>query len=131
MLKGLIAGLALILAAGSAGAHHSFAPYDAKTTKTLIGTVGSFHWSNPHVTFTLLVTPAAGKVQEWNIVTSNPSILKRFGWTADSVKPGDHVKVDCNPMSDASYGGRLRTLVLVPSGKILKTKLSSEMDTLP
>lgn len=110
--------------AGPVFAHHSFADYDAKTTRNLTGTVKSFHWSNPHVTFTVLVGADGSKPQEWNIVTSSPNILKRFDWTGESVKPGDRVTLVCNPLSDGSYGGRLHTLTNMSSGKVLKTKLS-------
>jgi Family of unknown function (DUF6152) len=116
---------AILAMAAPALAHHSFANYDAKTTRILTGTVNSFHWSNPHVSFTVLVGSVDGsKVQEWNIVTSSPNILKRFDWTGESVKAGDRVSVVCNPMSDGSYGGRLHTLTNISSGKVLKTKLS-------
>jgi Family of unknown function (DUF6152) len=123
MVGGLVAGI--LAMAAPALAHHSFADYDPKTTRTLTGTVGKFHWSNPHVTFTLFVIPAdGGKPQEWNIVTSSPNILNGFDWTGESVKAGDRVALVCNPLSDGSFGGRLHTLTIVGSGKVLKTKLS-------
>jgi hypothetical protein len=115
----------MLAVAAPAFAHHSFADYDAKSTRTLTGTVKSFRWANPHVSFTVLVRSAdGGKPQEWTIVTSSPNILKRFDWTGESVKPGDQVNLVCNPLSDGSYGGRLHTLTLVGSGKVLRTKLS-------
>jgi hypothetical protein len=117
---------AILALAAPAFAHHSFADYEVKTTRTLTGTVGSVHWSNPHVTFTVLVGPAdGGKPQEWYIVTSAPYILKNFDWTGASIKPGDRVTLVCNPLSDGSHGGRLHTLTNLSSGKVLRTKLSS------
>jgi Family of unknown function (DUF6152) len=122
-IGGLMVGM--LAMATPAFAHHSFADYDAKTIRTVTGTVKSFHWSNPHVTFTVLVRSAdGGKLQEWNIVTSAPNILKRFDWTGASVNAGDRVTLVCNPLSDGSYGGRLHTLTNMSSGKVLKTKLS-------
>jgi Family of unknown function (DUF6152) len=117
--------VSLALVSMSAGAHHSFAPYDAQHTVLVVGTIGSFHWSNPHVTFTVLVSKGAGAPQEWNVVTSNPAILKHFGWTGDSVRPGDRVSIECNPLSDGSHGGRLHTLTEIESGIVLRTKLSA------
>jgi Family of unknown function (DUF6152) len=117
--------MGILAMAGPAFAHHSFADYDATTTRTLTGMVGSFNWSNPHVTFTVLVGPVDGaKPQEWNIVTSSPNILKRFDWTRESIRPGDRVTLACNPLGDGSYGARLHTLTNISSGKVLKTKLS-------
>lgn len=61
---------------------------------------------------------------EWNIITSGPAVLKRFGWTQNSLKAGDRVSVLCNPMTDGSRGGRLHTVVLLDTGQVLRTKLS-------
>jgi len=113
-------------------AHHSFAPFDATQVRELTGTIKSFIWSNPHVTFTVLVVPSGGgEPQQWNIVTSSPAILKRFDWTPESLKPGDRVKIECNPMSDESHGGRLHTLVVLATGRILRTKLSGNAASKP
>jgi hypothetical protein len=118
-------GALMLAIAIPAFAHHSFAPYDAKSIRSVVGTVVSMQWANPHVTFSVLVDPKdGGKLREWHIVTSGPLILQRFGWTEESVKPGDRVSLDCNPLNDGSFGGRLHTLTLLASGKVLKTKLS-------
>lgn len=119
--------LAAVLIALPALAHHSYAAYDLTHTVTLKGTVETFHWSNPHSTFTL-VLEADGRSEpiKWNIITSGPAVLKRFGWTQHSLKPGDRVSVLCNPMTDGSPGGRLHTVVLVDTGQVLRTKLSPD-----
>jgi hypothetical protein len=127
----LVAPLALALGALGAAAslpafaHHSFAAYDVIHTRTLEGTLETFQWGNPHVTLKMLVKPeGGGEPQEWSLVTSGPAILKRFGWTRASIKPGDRISVVCNPLSDGSHGGRLHTLVLRDTGQTFKTKLS-------
>ena len=108
-------------------AHHSYAAYDLINTRTLKGTIEGFHWSNPHSTFTLVLDPgAASEPIHWNIITSSPAILKRFGWTQHSLKPGDRVSVVCNPMSDGSPAGRLHTVLLLDTGQELRTKLSGD-----
>jgi hypothetical protein len=110
-------------------AHHSYAAYDLIRTITLKGTVETFHWSNPHSTFTLVLEPnGRGEPTKWNIVTSGPAVLKRFGWTQNSLKIGDRVSVLCNPMTDGSHGGRLHTVVLLDTGQVLRTKLSSDAE---
>jgi Family of unknown function (DUF6152) len=124
---GLLSGLfcAAGLVSLPSPAHHSYAAYDLNLTRTLKGTVESFHWSNPHSTFTLVLEPdGRGEPIKWNIITSGPAILKRFGWTQDSLKPGDRVSVLCNPMTDGSHGGRLHTVVLLDTGQVLRTKFS-------
>jgi len=110
-------------------AHHSYAAYELSQTRTLKGTVEAFHWSNPHSTFTL-VLEADGRSEpvKWNIITSGPAVLKRFGWTRESLKPGDRVSVLCNPMSDGSHDGRLHTVVFLDTGQVLRTKFSADAD---
>jgi hypothetical protein len=129
--RGLLPAAAAVLLLATAAfafpalAHHSFAAYDVVNTRTLKGTLETFQWSNPHVTFKMLVLPdGGGAAQEWSLITSGPPILKRFGWTRSSLKPGDRISVIFNPMSDGSHGGRLHTLVLLDTGLTLKTKLS-------
>lgn len=108
-------------------AHHSFAAFEETRVRTLKGTVKTFQWSNPHVTFAVLVRPDdGGEPQAWSIVTSGPAILTRFGWKRDSMKPGDRVSVVCNPLRDGSHGCRLHTLTILDTGQTLKTKLSRD-----
>jgi hypothetical protein len=109
-----------LLSSGSALAHHSFAAYDAKQVRTLDGMVETFDWTNPHVALTVLVQPdVGGQPQE------------RFGWTRDSLKRGDRIRVICNPMGDGTHAGRLHTVVMLGSGQTLKTKLSGDAPPIP
>ena len=111
-------------------AHHSYAAYNINQTVTLKGTVESFQWSNPHSTFTLVLEPDGRSAPvKWNIITSSPAILKRFGWTQDSLKPGDRVSVVCNPVVDGSHAGRLHSVVLLDTGQVLQTALSTAAHT--
>jgi Family of unknown function (DUF6152) len=135
MRRRLAAGavsLLLLVCASPGWTHHSFASYEATEVRSLLGTVKSFQWNNPHVTVSLLVMPdAGGEPQEWQLITSGPSILQKFDWTRDSLKPGDRVGVVCNPLTDGSRGGRLHTLVVLKTGRVLKTKLSLATDPIP
>jgi Family of unknown function (DUF6152) len=120
---------AAVLGASPARAHHSFAAFDETRTRTLEGTVTSFHWNNPHVMLTVLTNLGdLGQPQEWTLVTSGPAILMRFGWRRDSMKTGDRVRLDCNPLRNGSPGCRLHTLTMLDTGQILKTKLSAAAD---
>jgi hypothetical protein len=111
-------------------AHHSYATYDLLHTRTLEGTLESFNWSNPHSTFTLVLN-ADARIEpiKWNFITGSPAVLTRFGWTRNSLKPGDRVSVVCNPMSDGSPGGRLHTVVMLDTGQVLRTKFSADPPT--
>ncbi len=115
---------ATLSAASPSLAHHSFAAYDSTRTLTLAGTVESFAWANPHAVLRILAPGSgAGPQAEWEVETSSPGIMQRFGWKRDSVRRGDRVVVVLNPMRDGSHHGRLHTVTLVDSGKVLITKL--------
>ncbi|MEO6339511.1 MAG: DUF6152 family protein, partial [Caulobacteraceae bacterium] len=57
-LMGLIAA---VTAGGSAVAHHSFAMFDNTKEVTLVGTVKSFQWTNPHSWLQVVVAGPDGK----------------------------------------------------------------------
>ena len=116
-----------LLPAPPAIAHHSYAIYENDKTLTLSATVEAFSWANPHTVLQLVSdTNGGGEGQtKWTIESSSPGILRRFGWTMHSVKRGDRVLVEFSPMRDGSHAGRLHTLTLVDTGKVLKTKLST------
>src|SRR3954471_7043349 len=50
-----LAGLAAVMCAVPALAHHSFAMFDASKMVTLEGTVNEFQWTNPHAWILLMV----------------------------------------------------------------------------
>lgn len=112
----LAAGVALI-AASSAGAHHSFnATFDAKRVIELEGEVTEVRWRNPHISFDLRVTRDDGTVANVNVETLAMSGLRRRDIVEPFVAAGDHVKVAGNP---ARHGGDdlyLRN-ILLPSGQ--------------
>jgi hypothetical protein len=111
-------------------AHHSYAEFDANRKVTLAGTVTSLEWANPHVSFKLQGgMEGTDAPQLWDVETHAPGILKKYGWTENSVKPGTVVKVTCQPKRDDSPGCRLLTVFLVKSGVTLETKLSRSLSS--
>ena len=103
----------LAAAAIPALAHHSFAAeFDEKKSVTLKGIVSKFDWSNPHVFVDIDVTEANGKITTWESEWESRIELKRAGWKADSMKPGDAVTVEGNVSRDGGkrIGGKSLTL---------------------
>lgn len=94
----------VVLAAGSAYAHHS-APvfYQVDERATISGTVTEFRFSNPHAILKLEVVAENGERQQWTAETTSPSILRRRGWSQTSFKAGDKVKLEGMPSLDGSY----------------------------
>jgi hypothetical protein len=110
-------GLLMLLAMGSAAAHHSFAMFDQTKTVTLKGTVIEFQWTNPHAFLHVEVTED-GRKTAWHVELNSPNNLRRQGWRSDSVKPGEAVTVVINPLRDGTSGG-LFVSVTLPDGTIL------------
>jgi len=104
LLSALAAGV--LLGAGPAGAHHSFAMFDQTKRLTLVGTVKEFQWTNPHSWIQVNVT-SGGTPGEWAIEALSPNVLGRQGWKRNTLKPGDKITVVINPLRDNSKGGNL------------------------
>lgn len=89
----------LALAVTPVASHHAFSPvYDAKKTIVVEGVVTQFRFVNPHAMMLMDVNDKkTGKVVKWNVEFAGRLNLEEAGWTADSIKPGELVKVTGNP----------------------------------
>lgn len=99
-------------------AHHSYAPYDMTHPLTVTGTVKEFRWTNPHTWVYLTVPNDKGGSDDW--VVEGPSItaMVRWGWRANTMKPGDKVSLIMAPLRDGTKGGSLAGAI-DPNGKII------------
>jgi hypothetical protein len=100
---------------GIVAAHHSVAPYDRASMRELEGVISGINWRNPHIRLTLSVTDGAGRKTQWELEGDSANAAARKGFTRDSVRIGDRVKVAGWP----STRGRQELFViniLAPSG---------------
>jgi len=112
-------GAALLMACGVAGAHHSFAVhYDSNKMIVKEGVATEFRFTNPHGILMLDVTNDAGEVEHWTVETTAPVYMRRFGWSQDSIKPGDHIIVEGWASRDGSHFMRIST-VKRPDGSVI------------
>lgn len=114
---------AALAAVGPASAHHSFAMFDPAKTVTLQGKVKEFRWVNPHVSLFVDVSGPAGQAGVWSVELTSPGNLTRLGWSRQSLKPGDRVAVEVNPLRDGQHGGGFRKATLLDSGQVLQASL--------
>ena len=99
-------------------AHHGNAAYDTGKNITLKGTVTQWYWANPHCVLRLDVTDDRGQAVQWAAETENPSSMIHYGWTKQSMKPGDQVTVTVLPVKNGNPVGRILEVVL-PNGQRL------------
>jgi hypothetical protein len=109
--------VAAVFTAGSALAHHSFAMFDASKKAEVSGFVKEYEWINPHVWVHVLVERDSHTVQ-WSFEAGSTGQLMASGWKADTLKPGDSVKIVFHPLKDGSFGGQLLEVTLA-DGKTL------------
>ena len=96
----LVVAAVVLLAASVAPAlaHHAFnAEFDATKPIKFQGTVTKMLWVNPHAWIYVDVTDDKGQTVNWSFELPSPVTLMRRGWTRDSLKPGDHIKVTGAP----------------------------------
>jgi hypothetical protein len=111
VFKRLATAVALGLAlTGAASAHHSFAVFfntDAQLVK-ISGVVRDFQFRNPHGVITLEV-PKGRQQVIWRAETNSPSVLRRRGWTPDSLHVGDQVTLEGWAARDGTRYIRLKS----------------------
>lgn len=109
--------------ASSALAHHSFTMFDMSKRITLVGTVTSFEWTNPHSYIEIdageeQAGANPGGMKHWSIEMGSPSILQQSGWKFSSLKKGDKTTLIISPLRNGKAGGFLSTATL-PDGRTL------------
>jgi hypothetical protein len=112
-----------LLAGSAALAHHSFAMFDQGKVMTLTGTVEEFRWVNPHSAIFVKVDNSDDPDKLWAVEMTSPSNLTRRGWTRTTLKRGDRVSVEINPLRDGRHGGGFRSATMLDSGRVLTGNL--------
>ena len=106
MVQGILrtAGIAALLSAATAQAHHSRAMFDLEKPVTLTGTVRAFEWTNPHC-YIQLVVEDGGRQTEWNMEMGAPVYLYNRGWRPSTLKAGDRIRITASPLRSGAHGG--------------------------
>lgn len=119
MFRAAVASIVLVVAlTASAGAHHSPVMFDRTVSKTIVGTVVKFTWTNPHSAIQIDVPNESGGVDRWGVEMGSPQSMVRAGWRSSIIKPGDMVTVVVNPLKSGEFGGIFVSITL-PDGRKL------------
>jgi hypothetical protein len=104
-LTAVLVGGAVLAAGHGALAHHSFAVFDIEHPLELRGTVQQFKFTSPHTFIVLEVQGDDGSTTIWNLEGASPSIMVRNGWSSQSLKTGDQIKLSIDPLRSGAPGG--------------------------
>ena len=113
----------LVVAGTPLVAHHGNVAYDEQHPITIAGNVTEFVWSNPHCQIYLDVKDQKGNLVGWSVESQSPGILRRNGWSRDSIKPGDHITVTLVPAKSGApvgFSGEKTGKIVFDDGRTLK-----------
>jgi len=114
----LLTCIAVLGMSHSVLAHHGRASYDDTKVFTLMGTVSSFQFLNPHAQLFLDVKDDKGNIEKWVGEGTSPNMLVREGWDRKTIKPGDRISVTGHAARNGTNNLRIEKVVL-PNGKEL------------
>jgi Family of unknown function (DUF6152) len=119
--KSLLCGMAMVLGATAAQAHHSFAAqYDAKKPIKMTGVVTRMEWTNPHVyVYVDVKDPKTRKVTNWGFEMGPPHMLQKTGWKRNSLTTGETVDMEGWLARDGSNTANARRVTRKSTGEVL------------
>lgn len=102
MLKIISAIATIALFSVDAQAHHSFSASFTDEIITVEGVVDEYKFANPHVVVYFNVTDEDGQVTRWMTEGLAATLLRRQGWSRDSISEGDVIRVTGNSSRNGS-----------------------------
>ena len=90
-------GFGLLVLGSPVHAHHAQTEYDLRGKVEVEGTVTKLDWRSPHAWIYVDVISDKGEKVNWSFELPSPTTLMRRGWTRESLKPGDRIKVTAAP----------------------------------
>jgi hypothetical protein len=94
--------------------------YNMAQPTTVTGVVKKFEWTNPHAYIYLDVTGEDGKVVTWEIEMMSINHLKSYGWTRNTVKPGDVISCT-GGAAKSGDPAMLSSLMKLADGRMIKS----------
>ena len=103
-LGALMFGIGLVATTEVAVSHHSVAMFDRDHPIQLIGVVREFKFVNPHASIALEVTSKDAASVIWNLEGDSTNSLKWDGWSSQTLKPGDELRLTVEPLRSGAPG---------------------------
>jgi hypothetical protein len=120
-------GVAAVLAAAGAAAHHAFAAeFDINRPVKLTGTVTKLEWTNPHAWVFIDAKSDKGDVENWAIELVGINDLLRLGWGRNKVKIGDAINVDGYGARNGTNTANAASVRLADTGELLWESAAKE-----
>ena len=101
----LWAGFAMSATTLPATAHHSVAQFDQAHPIELVGIVQEFRFTSPHAFIRLEVLDRESHKIVWNLEGESPNSLAWGGWSYNTLKPGDELRLTVYPLRSGAPGG--------------------------
>jgi len=102
-------------------AHHASGPfYDPEKQVEAVGTVTSFVFRNPHSFLYVDAANGAGETVHWEIEMGAAVSMSRRGWTPETIKAGDEIKVVGQPSRAPGTFGMCCAELTKPDGSPLR-----------
>ena len=83
--------------------------FDQENPVELEGVVQEFKFTSPHTFIILEVRQQDGGKQLWSLEGAAPSALVRDGWSSKTLKPGDELNMQVQPLRSGAPGGAWNT----------------------
>ena len=118
---GVSVALALVLAVGTAWAHHNMsALFDFNQRFTRTGTLTKFDWRNPHIQLSVDAKGEQGEMETWSFEGPSPTFFRtrNVGKVDFESGIGKTVTVEASRARDGSLSGLIRMITL-PDGTVV------------
>jgi len=133
-----LAGILVIVTAGSLAAHHSLSQFDTTTAVRVKGTISRVELVNPHTIIFVDQKGADGQPQHWAVEGPGVTQLARSSFNKESLKVGDTIEacgyvmkegvdpqktlstLPANPKSTSSVKLMDAEILVMPGGQIQK-----------
>jgi Family of unknown function (DUF6152) len=118
--RGFMMGLGLAAAVAPLLAHHGTGMYDMSHPSTVTGVVKRFEWTNPHAYIYLDVKDDKGNTVEWAVEMMALNHLKSYGWSRNTVQPGDVISCT-GGVAKSGSPAMLSSIIKLADGREIKS----------